>query len=64
MIGVTFNQCRALVASYPENLVLGGLALFRFGLFEEPKAPPDAKWHVDGHDDGPDYNSPGGDFKF
>lgn len=58
------NRCRALVASYPENLVLGGLALFRYGLFEAQKAPPDAKWHVDGHDDGPDYNSPGGDFKF
>lgn len=60
------NRCRALVASYPENLVLGGLALFRFGLFEAQKAPPDAKWHVDGHDgpDSPDYNSPGGDFKF
>jgi len=54
------------VAAYPENLVLGGLALFRFGLFEAQKAPPDAKWHVDGHDgpDSPDYNSPGGDFKF
>jgi hypothetical protein len=56
-------RCRALVTAYPETLVLGGLALFRFGLAESEKAGPDAKWFVDDVEKGgPDYTPPEGGF--
>jgi hypothetical protein len=50
------TRCRALVTAYPEILVLGGLALFQFGIAEAEKAPPNARWFVDDClDDDPDY---------
>jgi hypothetical protein len=52
------TRCRALVAAYPETLVLGGLALFRFGVAEADRAAPDAQWLVDGVEDGQDYTPP------
>jgi len=56
------TRCRALVAAYPESLVYGGLALFRFGVAEAEKAGPDARWFVDNgpDDDDPDYTPPDG----
>ena len=61
MVLSVIARCRALVTAYPESVVLGGLALFRFGCTEAFKAPPDAKWFIDGHDDdGTDYTPPDG----
>jgi hypothetical protein len=55
-------RCRALVMAYPESLVLGGLALFRYGCAEAEKASPNARWYVDVGEDGPDddYTPDGG----
>lgn len=54
------TRCRALVAAHPETIIYGGLALFRFGCTEAQNAPPNAKWFIDGHDDGSDHTPPDG----